>query len=98
MVYAVTEGEEEPLKYPVMFRAADVVVVNKIDLLPRLEFDLEAFLTNLTSAHPTAQVIMASARTGKGLDEWCDWQVDRHRELTPNGPLSSGGSEVEASA
>ena len=44
MVYAVTEGEEKPLKYPVMFRAADVVVVNKVDLLPHLEFDLDAFL------------------------------------------------------
>ena len=42
MVYAVTEGEEKPLKYPVMFRAADVVVVNKIDLLPHLDFDLDA--------------------------------------------------------
>ena len=43
MVFAVTEGEEKPLKYPVMFRAADVVVVNKVDLLPHLDFDLEAF-------------------------------------------------------
>jgi hydrogenase nickel incorporation protein HypB len=85
MVYAVTEGEEKPLKYPVMFRAADVVVVNKIDLLPHLEFDLDAFLTNLTSVNPTAQVIMASARTGEGVDEWCAWLADRHRELTPTG-------------
>ncbi len=48
MVYAVTEGEEKPLKYPVMFRAADVVVVNKVDLLPHLDFELDAFLANLT--------------------------------------------------
>ena len=47
MVFSVTEGEEKPLKYPVMFRAADVVVVNKIDLLPHLDFELTAFLANL---------------------------------------------------
>ena len=73
MVYAVTEGEEKPLKYPVMFRAADVVVVNKIDLLPHLEFDLDKFLSNLKAVNPTAQVIQASARTGAGVDEWCSW-------------------------
>jgi hydrogenase nickel incorporation protein HypB len=73
MVYAVTEGEEKPFKYPVMFRAVDVVVVNKIDLLPHLDFDLDLFLSNLESVNPTAQVIQASARTGEGVDEWCDW-------------------------
>ena len=73
MVYAVTEGEEKPLKYPVMFRAAEVVVVNKIDLLPYLDFDLDTFLSNLRSVNPTARVIQASARTGEGVDEWCAW-------------------------
>ncbi len=73
MVFAVTEGEEKPLKYPVMFRAADVIVVNKIDLLPHLEFDLDAFLTNLRSVNPSAEIILASAHTGEGVDEWCDW-------------------------
>ena len=52
MVYAVTEGEEKPLKYPVMFRACDVVVVNKIDLLPHLDFDLEQFLANVKAVNP----------------------------------------------
>jgi hydrogenase nickel incorporation protein HypB len=73
MVYAVTEGEEKPLKYPVMFRAAEVVVVNKVDLLPHLDFDLDKFLSNLRSVNPAARVIHASARTGKGVDEWCAW-------------------------
>jgi hydrogenase nickel incorporation protein HypB len=73
MVYAVTEGEEKPLKYPVMFRAVDVVVVNKIDLLPYLDFDLDQFLRNLTDVNPRARVIHASARTGEGIDEWCSW-------------------------
>jgi hydrogenase nickel incorporation protein HypB len=73
MVYAVTEGEEKPFKYPVMFRAAEVVVVNKVDLLPHLDFDLDRFLSNLRSVNPNAHVIEASARTGQGIDEWCSW-------------------------
>jgi hydrogenase nickel incorporation protein HypB len=73
MVYAVTEGEEKPLKYPVMFRAVDAVVVNKVDLLPHLDFDLDLFLANLHDVNPRARVIQASARTGAGIDEWCDW-------------------------
>ena len=66
-------GEEKPLKYPVMFRAADVVVVNKVDLLPHLDFDLYLFLSNLNAVNPTAEVILASARTGQGVSEWCTW-------------------------
>jgi hydrogenase nickel incorporation protein HypB len=73
MVYAITEGEEKPLKYPVMFRAADVVVVNKIDLLPHLDFDLPRFLANLADVNPKATVIQASSRTGEGVDDWCAW-------------------------
>jgi hydrogenase nickel incorporation protein HypB len=73
MVFSVTEGEEKPLKYPVMFRAVDVVVVNKVDLLPHLDFDLEAFLANVTSVNPSVRIIMTSARSGEGVDEWCDW-------------------------
>ena len=73
MVYAVTEGEEKPLKYPVMFRAADVVVVNKVDLLPHLDVDLDRLLANVDAVNPTARIIRASARTGEGVDEWCEW-------------------------
>ena len=73
MVYAVTEGEEKPLKYPVMFRACDVVVVNKVDLLPHLDFDLARCLGNLRAVNPTARVIELSARTGEGVADWCEW-------------------------
>ncbi len=73
MVYAVTEGEDKPLKYPVMFRSADVVVVNKIDLLPYLDFDLALFRRNLAAVNPSVTVLEVSARTGEGVDAWCDW-------------------------
>jgi len=77
MVFSVTEGEEKPLKYPVMFRSADAIVVNKIDLLPHLDFDLDLFLGNVESVHPGVRVLLASARTGEGVDVVTDWITDR---------------------
>jgi hydrogenase nickel incorporation protein HypB len=73
MVYAVTEGEEKPLKYPVMFRSCALVVINKVDLLPYLDFDMDAFLGNLRKVNPAAEVLPVSARTGEGVAAWCDW-------------------------
>lgn len=73
MVYAVTEGEDKPLKYPVMFRSVEAVVVNKIDLLPYLDFDMDLFLANLRAVNPGAVVFEVSARTGEGLGPWLDW-------------------------
>jgi hydrogenase nickel incorporation protein HypB len=75
MVFAVTEGEEKPLKYPVMFRVVDVVVVNKVDLLPHLDVDIDRLVDNVRAVNPSARVILASASTGEGLEEWCDWLV-----------------------
>ncbi len=73
MVYAITEGEEKPLKYPVMFRSVSLVLVNKMDLLPHLDFDLELFRSNVAKVNPAARMIEVSARTGAGLDEWHEW-------------------------
>lgn len=73
MVFSVTEGEDKPLKYPVMFRAAEVVVVNKMDLLPHLDVDLDLFRSNLAAVNPGATVIETSMRTGEGLDAWLAW-------------------------
>ena len=73
MVYAITEGEDKPLKYPVMFRSCDLVIVNKIDLLPYLGFDMHGFLASLRAVNPAATVLQVSARTGEGVDAWCDW-------------------------
>ena len=81
MVYAITEGEEKPLKYPVMFRSCDLVLVNKMDLLPYLGFDLDGFLANLRAVNPAAAVIQVSARTGEGVDAWCDWLRARLGEV-----------------
>jgi hydrogenase nickel incorporation protein HypB len=77
MVYSVTEGEEKPLKYPLMFRSADLVLVNKLDLLQHLDFDLEQFLGNLDAVNPGVERILTSAKTGKGVQEWCEWLRQR---------------------
>jgi hydrogenase nickel incorporation protein HypB len=77
MVSAVTEGEDKPLKYPLMFRTADLVLVNKIDLLPHLEVDLDRFLANLDQVHPDVPHLEVSARTGEGIAAWRDWLLAR---------------------
>jgi hydrogenase nickel incorporation protein HypB len=73
MVHAVTEGEEKPLKYPVMFRCADLVLINKVDLLPHLDVDLALFHANLARVNPGVPTLEISARTGTGVAEWCSW-------------------------
>jgi hydrogenase nickel incorporation protein HypB len=73
MVSSVTEGEDKPLKYPLMFRTCDLVLVNKIDLLPHLEFDLDRFLYNLDQVHPGVPRMLVSARTGEGVEAWREW-------------------------
>ena len=73
MVYSITEGEDKPLKYPVMFRSVEVVCVNKMDLAPYLDFDMDLFNRNLRAVNPTAQVFELSARTGEGVDAWISW-------------------------
>jgi hydrogenase nickel incorporation protein HypB len=73
MVSSVTEGEDKPLKYPLMFRACELVLVNKIDLLEHLDFDLDRFIANLDAVQPGVERMLVSARTGEGVDAWRDW-------------------------
>ena len=75
MVSSVTEGEEKPLKYPLMFRACELVLVNKVDLLPHLDFNLDKFLYNLDAVHPGVERMLVSAKRGDGIQEWRDWLV-----------------------
>jgi hydrogenase nickel incorporation protein HypB len=75
MVCSVAEGEDKPLKYPLMFRACELVIVNKVDLLPHLDFDVERLLANVEAVHPGVQTMLVSARTGEGMPAWRDWLV-----------------------
>jgi len=73
MVASVAEGQDKPLKYPLMFRACELVVVNKLDLLEHVRFDLDKFRYYLDQVHPDVQVIATSAYTGEGIDELRAW-------------------------
>jgi hydrogenase nickel incorporation protein HypB len=73
MVTSVTEGEDKPLKYPLMFRACDVVIVNKLDLLPHLDVDLDRFVANIDAVNPRAEQMLMSARTGEGVEQFRAW-------------------------
>jgi len=75
MVSSVTEGEDKPLKYPLMFRACELVLVNKLDLLPQLDFDLDTFLQHLDAVHPGVPRLLMSARTGEGVEAFREWLV-----------------------
>jgi hydrogenase nickel incorporation protein HypB len=76
MICAVTEGEDKPLKYPLMFRACDLVLVNKVDLLPYLDVDLDKLLGNIDAVHRGVPTILTSAKTGAGVDEWREWLLN----------------------
>ena len=73
MVSAVTEGVDKPLKYPLMFRACELVVINKIDLLPYVDVDLDHLLYNIDQVHPDVERIVLSAKTGEGIEAWRHW-------------------------
>ena len=75
MVCSVTEGEDKPLKYPLMFRTCELVLINKVDLLPHLDFDLDRLLYNIDQVHPDAERLTMSARTGEGIEAWRHWLV-----------------------
>ena len=73
VVLSVTEGEDKPLKYPHMFAAAGLMILNKIDLLPWVRFDVDACIANARRVNPAIEVLMVSATGGEGMDTWLDW-------------------------
>ncbi len=82
VVLSVTEGEDKPLKYPDMFHAADLLLLNKVDLLPHVDFDVEKALAAARRVNPKIKMLPVSARSGEGLDHWLDWLIaTRQREL-----------------
>jgi hydrogenase nickel incorporation protein HypB len=73
VILSVTEGEDKPLKYPHMFRAAALMLISKIDLLPHVEFDIARVTANAREVNPDVSVLRLSARTGEGMEDWYDW-------------------------
>lgn len=93
VILSVTEGEDKPLKYPDMFAAADLVLLNKTDLLPHLDFDVVRAVENMRKVKPSVRVLEVSARSGAGLDRWIAWleaalAMERVGDGADHGPAS----------
>ena len=84
VLFSTTEGEDKPLKYPLMFKTADVVLLNKIDLAEATDCDTASALANVAGVAPQATVFSISARTGAGLPEWYRWLEERYAERRVN--------------
>ena len=76
MILSVPEGDDKPLKYPLMFSVCDLVLINKMDVMPYFDFDLERCKANILSRNPKAQVIPICAKTGEGVDSFADWLIN----------------------
>ncbi len=73
MILSVPEGDDKPLKYPLMFTISDVVLINKIDTKSVFDFDDEAVVERIKKLNPNADIFFISAKTGEGIEPWCDW-------------------------
>jgi len=80
MLLSLPEGDDKPYKYPLMFTEADVVLINKIDLLPYLEFNIPAFHKAVTGLNPKAKILQVSCKTGEGLEDWFSWLLDEIKQ------------------
>lgn len=74
---SVTEGEDKPLKYPVMFQAADCLLITKMDLAPYLDIDVDRIVANVRQMNPDVKIVPVSAKTGEGLEVWFDWVLSQ---------------------
>ncbi len=79
VIVSTTEGSDKPLKYPTILHDADLCVINKLDLLPYVDFDLDEFMGNARLVNPDLSFIPLSAKTGEGLERWYDWVRENHR-------------------
>lgn len=80
VVLSITEGDDKPLKYPLMFKEADAALLNKVDLLPYTDFDLESATDDIRTLHPGIEVMAIACRTGEGLESWLSWLRKNVRE------------------
>lgn len=72
-ILSVPEGDDKPLKYPLMFQVCDVVLINKMDVLPYFDFDVDKCKKNILYRNPNAKIFEVCAKTGKGIEDWCNW-------------------------
>ena len=94
---SVTEGEDKPLKYPVMFQKADLVLLTKVDLIPHLDFDVDAVEDALARVMPGAKMLKVSAKTGEGIDAWLHWLEERRPAAVERPPEAHAHHDHEHS-
>jgi len=73
VISSLPEGDDKPIKYPLIFVDADAVIINKMDLLPHVDFDIVAFRRSITGLNPKAEILELSSKTGEGIERWCSW-------------------------
>ena len=85
MILSVPEGDDKPLKYPLMFSVCDIVLINKIDVMPYFDFDIDRCRENIAKRNPDAKVIEISSKTGEGIGAWCEWLAEQADEWLYSG-------------
>jgi len=83
VISSIPEGDDKPTKYPLMFTEADAVIINKLDLLPHLEFDVTSFRKAIEGLNPKVKIFEVSCKTGAGIDAWCSWISTEARSERP---------------
>ncbi|GMA99861.1 hydrogenase nickel incorporation protein HypB [Pelosinus sp. IPA-1] len=78
-VLSITEGDDKPLKYPLIFKQASAVLLNKVDLLPYTNFDMQSAVGDITSIHPGVTLLQVSCQSGTGLEDWYNWLIEQAR-------------------
>jgi hydrogenase nickel incorporation protein HypB len=77
VISSLPEGDDKPIKYPLIFADADAVIINKMDLLPYVDFDIAAFRRSITGLNPEVEVFQLSCKTGEGIERWCSWILEQ---------------------
>lgn len=77
VVLSITEGDDKPMKYPLIFKASAITLLNKVDILPYCSFDMEAAKEDISTLHPGVEVLEVSCTTEQGIDQWCQWLLSR---------------------
>ena len=82
VISSLPEGDDKPIKYPLIFIDADAVIINKMDLLPYVDFDIAAFRHSIEGLNPKVEVFQLSCKTGEGIEEWCSWVLKQSKTNT----------------
>jgi hydrogenase nickel incorporation protein HypB len=77
VISSLPEGDDKPIKYPLIFIDADAVIINKMDLLPYVDFDIAAFRRSITGLNPKVEIFQLSCKTGEGIERWCSWILEQ---------------------